>query len=120
MTEDPQGRRATGWGLRASLWGALLAGSACFGLAAFSGQAQRAWQAYLVNLVYWLGICMGSVTLVAVMNMTHAKWGRSLKRLAEAPVVALPFLWAMLLLLYLGHQELYPCAREPVHGQELW
>ncbi|MGQ9654358.1 MAG: hypothetical protein ACUVXD_09865, partial [Thermodesulfobacteriota bacterium] len=29
-------------------------------------------------------------------------------------------LWAMLLLLYLGHQELYPWAREPVHGKELW
>ncbi len=85
-----------------------------------SGDGQRAWQAYLVNLVHWVGVCMGSVTLVAVMNMTNARWGRSLKRLAEAPVLALPFLWALLLCLYIGHRELYPWAREPVHGKELW
>lgn len=120
MAHGPVGIKTRGWGLRASLWGAFLAGAACFGLAAFSGEVQRAWQAYLVNLVYWLGACMGSVTLVAVMNMTHAKWGRSLKRLAEAPVVALPFIWASLLVLYVGHHELYPWAREPVHGKELW
>lgn len=101
-------------------WVAMALGCACFLWALFSGESQRAWQAYLVNLVFWLGVCAGSVTLVAIMNMTSARWGRPLKRLAEAGVAVLPGLWILLLGLYLGHGELYCWAREPVHGKELW
>lgn len=106
--------------LRGLLWIGLAAGCASFAWALLSGQNQRAWQAYLVNLVFWLGICSGSVSLVAVLNMTNAAWGRPLKRIGEAGAVVLPAIWILLLCLYLGHEELYAWAREPVHGKELW
>ncbi len=105
---------------RVFLWIALAVGSSCFLWALSSGQTQRAWQAYLVNLVFWLGVCAGSVTLVALLNMTNAGWARPLKRLAEAGAFALPALWLLLLFLYLGHKDLYSWAVEPVHGKEVW
>lgn len=103
-----------------ALWAALLLGSGVFVWGVWSGQTLRAWQAYLVNLVLWIGACTGSVTLVAIMNLTNARWARPIKRFAEAPVASLPFLWVCLLVLYLGHKELYPWAHEPVHGKEIW
>jgi len=120
MAERLQGAGIGGWGLRSLLWAGVLAGCLSFGWAILSGDLPRAWQAYLVNLVFWLGVCTGSVTLVAIMNMTNASWGRPLKRLAEAGVAPLPVLWMMLLGLYLGHQEIYPWAREVPHGKGLW
>lgn len=120
VAEQKHISKTMGRNMDALLWVGLAGGCACFAWALLSGQSQRAWQAYLVNLVFWLGVCSGSVTLVAVMNMTNAAWGRSLKRLAEAGAVALPLLWLLLLGLYWGHQELYLWAREPVHGKELW
>lgn len=120
MAEEIHAPKNKGGNLRALLWVGLAAGCASFGWTLFSGQSQRAWQAYLVNLIYWVGISSGSVTLVAVMNMTNAAWGRSLKRLAESGAVVLPVLWILLLGLYLGHEELYVWARDPLHGKELW
>ncbi len=80
----------------------------------------RAWSSYLINLIFWIGVCVGSVTWVAIMNMTNASWGRPLKRLAEAQVAMMPFLWILLALLYLGHQRLYEWAIHPIHGKERW
>lgn len=120
MAEEVHNSENKSISLGVLLWIGLALGCAAFGWTLFSGQSQRAWQAYLVNLVFWLGVCSGSVTLVAIMNMTNAAWGRPLKRLAEAGAIALPALWVLLLGLYAGHRELYAWAREPVHGKELW
>lgn len=102
------------------LAGSLLAGVLAFGWESLAGNPSRAWQAYHVNLVFWLGLCLGSVTLVAIFNLTNARWARPLKRLAEAPACALPALWLALCGLYLGREALFPWAREAVHGKDLW
>ena len=61
-----------------------LVGVIAFFLAIYGGQSERAWQAYLVNFVYWTGLSFGAILFVAVLNMTDAQWGRPLKRLAES------------------------------------
>jgi hypothetical protein len=59
-----------------------LAGAAAFLVGIGGPQSLRVWQAYLVNYVFWTGLSFGAVLFVAVLNMTNARWGRSLKRLA--------------------------------------
>ena len=55
-----------------------------------SDRALRAWQAYLINFLFWSGLSFGSVLFVAILNMTNARWARPMKRLAEAPSAFLP------------------------------
>jgi hypothetical protein len=98
----------------------IVLGAASFLLGIRGEDPSRAWGSYLVNLVFWMGICMGSITWVAIMNMTNASWGRPLKRLAEAQVATMPFLWILVALLYAGHRSLYIWSTHPVHGKERW
>src|SRR5208283_659816 len=88
-------------------WTIILALLAFVGLVAFclgisGAQAQRAWQAYLINFVYWTGLSFGAVLFVAVLNMTNAQWGRSLKRMAEALGAFLPVSFLLFWILYFG------------------
>lgn len=68
--------------------------------------------ALLVTLVFWTAIAQGSVAVVAVTDMTGARWTAPLKRelLAAAPL--LPFL-ALLFLLLWPLLDLYPWASAP-------
>lgn len=80
----------------------------------------RAWQAYLVNFLFWTCLSFGAVFVVAVLNMTDARWGRPMKRLAEAFGSYLPFAFLSFWILYLGREELFPWVRNPVQGKEAW
>jgi Ni/Fe-hydrogenase subunit HybB-like protein len=95
-------------------------GAVSFVVGISGADAQRAWQVYLVNFVFWAGLCFGGVMLVAVFNMTNAHWARPLKRLAEAPGSFLPVLYGLFWVLFLGRESLFPWIHEPVHGKEAW
>ena len=97
-----------------------LAGAAAF-LAGVGGpQSLRAWQAYLINYVFWTGLSFGAVLFVAVLNMTDARWGRSLKRLAEGLGAFLPASFLLFWVLYFGREEIFIWVREPVPEKALW
>lgn len=98
----------------------LLLGVIAF-LTALSGpQAPRAWQVYLVNLLFWFGLSSGAMLFVAILNVTNARWGRPLKRLVEALGAFLPFSFLLFWVLYFGREEIFPWVLEPVHGKENW
>src|SRR5271167_1476812 len=60
-------------------------GLIAFAIAATHGLAQRAWEAFLVNLLFWLGIAQGGVVASAAFYLTHGRWaGRAHYRLAES------------------------------------
>jgi hypothetical protein len=80
----------------------------------------RVWQAYLINYLFWTGVSSGAMVFIAVLNMTGAGWGRSLKRPAEAFGAFLPVGFVLFLALYFGRLELFPWIREPVAGKEVW
>jgi hypothetical protein len=80
----------------------------------------RAWQAYLVNFLFWTGLSFGAVLFVAVLNMTGATWGRPLKRLAESFGAYLPIGFVLFWVLYFGRMDLFPWIREPVPGKQVW
>jgi hypothetical protein len=96
--------------------GLALAGSAAFFFALFAGYGQRAWQAYLVNFVFWTGLAFGALLFSPVLNMANANWGRPMKRLSEAFSAYLPVSFALFCGLYAGRNHLFPWARGPVEG----
>ena len=56
-----------------------------FAIALTTGLAQRAWEAFLVNLLFFLGIAQGGVVASAAFYLTQGRWaGRAHYRLAEA------------------------------------
>ena len=111
----PSGARAA-----LGLGACVLAGIIAFAAALMGGMALRAWQAFLVNLVYWTGITCGAVMFSAVLVITKANWGRSLKRLAEAPVFFLPVAFLLFWLLYFGRDLLFPWVHEPLPEKAAW
>jgi len=69
----------------------IAVGAIAFVFALMRGGAAIAWQAYLVNLLFFLGVAQGAVVASAAFYLTQAKWGGSTPyRLGEAFA---PFLW---------------------------
>jgi len=100
--------------------GLLLIGTISFIVGISGPQSQRVWQAYLINFVFWFGMASGSILFVAILNMTHARWGRPLKRLAEALGAFLPVSFVLFWALYGGRASLFLWVHEPAHGKEKW
>ena len=98
----------------------LLIGATQFLVGITGDQPQRAWQAYLVNFMFFTGISSGAILFVAILNMTHARWGRPLKRLAEGLGAFLPVSFLLFWVLYAGREEIFPWIKEPVPGKEAW
>ena len=97
-----------------------LAGAAAF-LAEVGGpRSLRAWQAYLVNFVFWTGLSSGAVLFVVVLNLTDARWGRPLKRLAEGLGAFLPASFLLFWVLYFGRGEIFPWIHDPVPEKARW
>jgi hypothetical protein len=117
LTEPPKIK----WERGLLVFGALLlVGCITFITGVSGSQAQRVWQAYLINFVFWFGMASGSILFVAILNMTHARWGRPLKRLAEALGAFLPVSFALFWVLYWGRASLFAWVHEPAHGREKW
>ena len=98
----------------------VLLGAAAFLYGISGPNAPRVWQAYLINFVFWTGMAAGCVLFSAILSITHAHWGRSLKRLAEAPVFFLPVALLLFALLYPGRQEIFPWILHPVAEKAAW
>jgi len=97
-----------------------LIGAAAFISGILGSDPLRAWQAYLVNFLFWTGLSSGAVLFAAVLNLTDARWGRPLKRVAEAFGAYLPVGFLLFWVLYFGRVEILPWIREPVPGKEIW
>jgi hypothetical protein len=96
-------------------------GIIAFVLALTSGRAAIAWQAYLVNLLFFLGVAQGAVVASAAFYLTQAKWGGSTPyRLGEAFA---PFLWVGFFLffgLYFGRALIFPWVTHPIAQKAAW
>ncbi len=95
-------------------------GFTAFVMGVLGAQPLRAWQALLVNYLFWLGISCGSVLFVAILNLTNAHWARPMKRLAEAPAAFLPVALILFLVFFLGREHLFPWIRQPVANKAWW
>ncbi len=98
----------------------LLIGAGAFLVGISGSQAHRAWQAFLINFLFWAGLSAGAMLFVAVLNMTNSRWGRPMKRPAEALGAFLPVAFLLFWVLYFGREEIFPWVRQPVPGKETW
>ena len=112
-------RQAPAW--LTGLFVALIILGAVALLAGVNGsEPQRAWQAYLVNLVFWTGLAAGSLLFSVILTLTHAHWGRALKRLAESVSSFLPVSLLLLAGLYPGRRLLFSWIEHPLPEKAAW
>ena len=67
-----------------------------------SSQSYLAWQALLVNTMFFGGLALGGLAFSLIFTITSAQWGRPIKRLAEALSAFIPIGALLLCLLFFG------------------
>ncbi len=95
-------------------------GAAAFLYGVVVGDSIRAWQSLLVNFLFFGGLAQAGVVLSAIMQVTSSRWGRGLKRTAEATTAFLPVSFLLLLVLLAGVSAWAPWVREPVEAKQAW
>lgn len=105
--------------------GAVLLGLVIWALALTGtfGESERAWQAYLHAWLYFTSLAVGAIAFAAALVVTGARWARSIRRFALAPIAFLPLAWLLLIPIVLKSRTLFPWARHPenlVPPQDLW
>ncbi|HEY6867751.1 MAG TPA: hypothetical protein VI792_10865, partial [Candidatus Eisenbacteria bacterium] len=51
----------------------------------------RAWGAYGVNMIYFLGISLGAAVLASAIRLSNGRWGGPIMRIAESLSAYIPF-----------------------------
>jgi hypothetical protein len=98
------------------------AGLAILGLILFvqslaGGNADRAWQLFHVNWIYFTGLATGSVAFAAVQKITNSKWSGLMIRFSEAAVSFLPVsLLGLILIFTVGYDSVYGPMEAQLHG----
>ena len=99
----------------------LLVGLAGFALAFTRGAALRAWESFLVNLLFWLGIAQGGVVISASFYLTEARWGGAgLYRLAEAFAGFVPVGFLLFWALFPARALIFPWILHPEPEKAAW
>lgn len=92
-------------------------------LAGTLGGSERAWQAYLHSWLYFASLAAGAVMFAGALVITDARWARSVRRFALAPIAFLPIAWLLLIPILLRSTTLFPWAQHPetlVPPQDMW
>jgi len=81
-----------------------------------------AWQALLVNTIFFSGIALGGLAFSVIFTITNAKWGRPIKRLAEALSAFMPIGALLLCLLFFGADHFFEWMDHDkvIHAKEGW
>lgn len=99
----------------------VLAGVVGFAVGLTNGAALRAWEVFLVNLLFWLGIAQGGIVVSASLYLTQARWGgASVYRLAEGFAGFLPVGFLLFWVLFPGRELIFPWIRHPVPEKAAW
>ena len=99
---------------------AVLAGAGAFFYAFSGGHKELAWSAYLIGAFYALGLGLFGVFWNAIINLSHAVWAVSMRRVPEAMAAWLLPGSVLILLVALGAHDLYHWSHaEAVAGDAL-
>ncbi|MBV8774751.1 MAG: hypothetical protein JO166_20820, partial [Deltaproteobacteria bacterium] len=102
------------------IWAALLGIGVVIGAAGFAVSViwvgpLRAWEAFLVNLLFWTGVAQGGVVMSAGLYICQARWGGAgLYRLAEAAAGFLPIGFLLYWVLFAGRYWIFPWLTHPI------
>jgi len=106
------------WGLVFVLL--VLAGGVAFLIGLSGPSPERAWGIFLINYLFWSGLAFGSVLFSATLVITKARWGRPVKRLAEASSAFLPFSFLLFWVIFLGRDKIFPWIQHPIPQKAAW
>lgn len=88
---------------------ALIIGAAALaicGIGAFQNPGQF-YQSYLLGYVFWVGLALGSLALLALHHMVGGGWGFAIQRVLESSTRTLPLLAILFIPFFFGMNELY-------------
>jgi hypothetical protein len=78
---------------------------------------QRAWQAYLVNFLFFSGLAAAGVLFGAVMQIAKGHWGKPMHRIAQGFGAFLPASYLLFLILYFGRERIFTWIGDPVNPE---
>jgi Ni/Fe-hydrogenase subunit HybB-like protein len=97
--------------------GLAVLGTILFALSLRGEAADRAWQLFHVNWVYFTGLCGGSIAFAAVHKVVNARWSGMVIRFAEAAVAFAPIsLLGLVLIFTVGYEHIYGPMQAQMHG----
>ena len=96
------------------------AGALIFIAVALAGNPARAWQAYLLNFLFFSAIAQGAVLFSALMHTVKARWSGPLADVAESFAAFFPVSLVLFVILFIGQQHVFPWLHEDLHGKEVW
>lgn len=79
---------------------------------------QEFWRGYLVALVFWTQVAVGSLGILMLQHVTGGAWGRAIRGLLEAATRTLPLVALLFVPIFVGLGDLYEWAR-PGHADAL-
>jgi len=81
----------------------------------------HAWEAFLVNFLFFFSVAQGGLAISASFYLTQARWGGpGAYRLAESFYVFLPVAFVLFWVLFFGRAELWPWVTKPVAKNPTW
>ncbi len=96
-----------------------LIGVAGFVVGVMTETEPHAWQAFLVNWLFFFGIAQGGVVISASFYLTQARWGGpGAYRLAESFYIFIPVALVLFWVLFFGRAELWPWVTQAGAGEE--
>ena len=100
----------------------VIVGLAAFAFLYVTGQVKSAWQAYLVNLVFFMGIAQAGIMWAAIARTARGhKWASNLVRYGEALSAFLPIAYVLtLIFLGAGGSSLYSWVKDPIAQKAPW
>lgn len=100
----------------------MVLGAAGFSMGYASGRPAETWTALLVSTVLLIGLGIVGILFSAIFQVTHAKWGRSYRRLAEGGLVLMLPALVFLLLFLAGAGPFLPWLHTDhlSGGKQLW
>ena len=101
-------------------YGLAAAGALIFVAVATIGDTARAWQAYLLNFLFFSAIAQGALVFSALMHTVKARWSGPLADVAESFAAFFPVSLLLFVVLFLGRQYVFPWLHEDLHGKEVW
>ncbi len=95
-------------------------GAVIFVMVVLFDNPARAWQAYLLNFLFFSAIAQGAVLFSALMHTVKARWSGPLADVAESFAAFFPISLILFVILFLGQQYIFPWLHEDLHGKEVW